>query len=101
MSHHVYTPITLVMNLEKYKSLTDAQRAAVDQAARAAVVSSRKYGEESDNKLVAEIKDLSKGGTAFNDIDVDAFKQAAEPIAKEIGKIAGEDFTVSVMTAIQ
>jgi tripartite ATP-independent transporter DctP family solute receptor len=101
MSRHVYTPITLVMNLDKYESLSDAQRQAVDQAARDAVVASRQYGEESDNQLVAEIKELSKGNTAFNDIDVDAFKQAAEPIAKEIGKIAGEDFTVSVMTAIE
>ena len=37
LSRHVYTPITFVMNLRKYQSLTDAQRAAVDRAALRAV----------------------------------------------------------------
>ncbi|MCB1715469.1 MAG: TRAP transporter substrate-binding protein [Candidatus Competibacteraceae bacterium] len=101
VSHHVYTPITFVMNLAKYQSLTDAQRTAVDQAAREAVLASRAYGEESDNKLVAEIKELAKGQTAFNEIDLVAFKKAAKPIAVEIGKVAGEEFTASVMAAVE
>jgi tripartite ATP-independent transporter DctP family solute receptor len=100
MSRHVYTPITFVMNLAKYQSLSDEQRAAVDQAAREAVQASRQYGEENDNKLVAEIKELAKDQVAFNDIDSAAFKQAAGPIAVEIGKIAGEDFTAAFMAAI-
>ena len=101
MSNHVYTPITFVMNLKRYNSLTDAQRAAVDKAARAAVKASRQYGVDNDNKLVAEIKELSKGKVEFNDIDVAAFKAAAKPIAAEIGKIAGEEFTAKVMSAVQ
>ncbi len=101
MSNHVYTPITFVMNLKRYNSLTGAQRAAVDKAARAAVIASRQYGVDNDNNLVAEIKKLSKGNVKFNDIDVTAFKAAAKPIAGEIGKIAGESFTMKVMSAVQ
>lgn len=101
MSRHVYTPITFVMNLDKYRSLTDSQRAAVDRAARKAAIASRQYGAENDDKLVAEIKELSKGKVAFNDIDLVAFKAASKPIAVEIGKVAGEDFTAKVMSAIQ
>jgi len=101
MSNHVYTPITFVMNLKRYNSLTDAQRAAVDKAARAAALASRQYGVDNDNKLVAEIRELSKGKLKFNDIDVAAFKKAAKPIASEIGKIAGEEFTAKVMSAVQ
>lgn len=101
MSRHVYTPITFVMNLDKYRSLTDEQRAAVDRAARKAVLASRQYGADNDAKLVAEIKELSKGKVAFNDIDAAAFRKAADPIAVEIGKVAGEDFTATVMTAVQ
>ncbi|MFQ5760612.1 MAG: hypothetical protein ACE5HM_06530, partial [Acidiferrobacterales bacterium] len=52
-------------------------------------------------KLVDEIKKLSKGKVKFNDIDAAAFQKAAKPIAKAIGKVAGEDFTASVMAAIQ
>lgn len=101
MSRHVYTPITFVMNLRKYNSLTSEQKRAVDRAARNAVLASRKYGEENDTKLVDEIKKLSKGKVEFNDINAKSFQDAAKPIAKEIGKIAGEDFTASVMTAVQ
>ena len=101
MSRHVYTPITFVMNLEKYQSLSDEQRAAVDSAARKAVLSSRQYGTDSDAKLVAEIEELAQGKVAFNEIDGAAFQKAAEPIAVEIGKVAGEDFTASVMTAVK
>ena len=101
MSNHVYTPITFVMNLDRYNSLTDSQRAAVDRAARKAAIASRQYGADNDAKLVAEIKELSKGKVSFNDIDLVAFKAASKPIAAEIGKVAGEDFTAKVMATIK
>lgn len=100
MSSHVYTPITLVMNLKRYNSLTDEQRSAVLRAAAKAATASRQYGADNDAKLLDEIKTLSKGKVEFNDIDSAAFKAAARPIAKEIAKIAGEDFTASVMAAV-
>ena len=100
ISRHVYTPITFVMNLRRYESLTDEQRAAVGRAARAAVLASRAYGTENDASLLAEITELAQGKVAFNDIDSAAFQEAAKPIAVEIGKVAGEEFTASVMAAI-
>ena len=101
ISRHVYTPITFVMNLARYEGLSDDQRAAVGRAARAAVLASREYGTQNDANLLAEITELAKGKVAFNDIDVAAFQAAAGPIAVEIGKVAGEEFTASVMAAIQ
>ena len=100
ISRHVYTPITFVMNLRRYDSLSDDQRAAVGRAARAAVLASRAYGTENDANLLAEITELAQGKVAFNEIDVAAFQAAAQPIAVEIGKVAGEEFTASVMAAI-
>lgn len=101
ISRHVYTPITFVMNLARYEGLSEDQRAAVGRAARAAVLASREYGMQNDANLLAEITELAKGKVAFNDIDVAAFQAAAKPIAVEIGKVAGEEFTASVMAAIQ
>ncbi len=101
LSRHVYTPITFVMNLRKYQSLTDAQRGAVDRAALRAVGASRQYGTDNDARLIGEIKALSKGKTAFNEIDSAAFQAAAVPIAKEIAKVAGEDFTNSVLAVLK
>jgi TRAP-type C4-dicarboxylate transport system substrate-binding protein len=100
MSHHVYTPITFVMNAAKYDSLTPDQKAAVDRAASKAVVSSRQYGTDNDAQLLEEIKQLAAGKVEFNEIDSAAFQAAAEPIATEIAKVAGEDFTASVMAVV-
>jgi tripartite ATP-independent transporter DctP family solute receptor len=98
ISRHVYTPITFVMNQERYESLTPDQRAKVDMAARTAVMKSRQYGADNDARLEQEIRELAPT-VAFNDIDSAAFKEAAGPIAKKIGEIAGTDFTAKFLAA--
>ena len=98
-SRHVYTPITFVMNLKRYNSLTAEQKEQVHSAARTSVMQSRQYGADYDARLEKEIIELSKGQVQFNDIDSAAFKKAAVPIAKEIGKIAGEDFAAKFVAA--
>jgi tripartite ATP-independent transporter DctP family solute receptor len=97
-SRHVYTPITFVMNLDRYNSLTPEQKASVDKAARKAVELSRQYGADNDESLEKEIRELAPN-VQFNDIDQAAFKAAAGPIAEAIGKIAGEDFTAKFVAA--
>jgi TRAP-type transport system periplasmic protein len=100
MSNHVYTPVTLVMNLRRYESLTDDERAAVDRAAARAVEASRRYGEENDAKLIEEIQELSGGSMEFNDIDLAAFKAASEEIVPVIAAAAGQEFTDKVLGAV-
>ncbi len=102
LSRHVYTPITFVMNLKKYNSLTDAQRTAVDRAALRAEGASRQYGTDNDANLLGAIKTASKGKVAFNEIDSAAFQAAAAPIAKEISKLVGDEaFVNAVLDAIK
>jgi tripartite ATP-independent transporter DctP family solute receptor len=98
-SRHVYTPITFVMNLKRYNALTDLQKEQVQNAARTAVIMSRQYGADNDARLEKEIVELSKGGVEFNDIDSEAFKAASVPVAREIGKIGGEEFTARFVEA--
>ena len=98
MSRHVYTPITFVMNLKRYNSLTDAQREQVHAAARTAVSSSRQYGADNDAELVSAIKARSPE-VKFNEIDPASFVEIAKEIAGEIGKIAGEEFTAGFVAA--
>ena len=98
VSRHVYTPITFVMNLERYNSLTPEQKAKVDAAARTAVAKSRQYGADNDTNLEKEIRDLAPN-VQFNDIDQAAFSAAAIPIAEKIGEIAGKDFTAKFVAA--
>ena len=98
LSRHVYTPITFVMNLRRYESLTPEQRAKVDAAARKAVEMSRQYGATNDATLEAEIREKAPE-VQFNDIDSKAFKKAAVPIAEKIGEIAGKDFAAKFVAA--
>ena len=98
LSRHVYTPITFVMNLKRYNSLTDEQREKVLAAAREAALSSRQYGTDNDVELVGVVKSRSPD-VQFNEIDSAAFVEVAKEIAAEIGKIAGEEFTASFVAA--
>ncbi len=98
LSRHVYTPITLVMNLRRYESLTDEQRDAVDAAARVAVESSRAYGAENDASLEAVIRERSPD-VQFNEIDGPSFKEIAGKIGATIGETAGAEFTARFVEA--
>ncbi|MCR9087735.1 MAG: TRAP transporter substrate-binding protein [Rhodobacteraceae bacterium] len=98
LSRHVYTPITFVMNLQRYESLTDEQRAAVDAAARAAVEASRAYGAENDASLEAVIRERSPD-VQFNEIDSASFQEVAKAIGENIGETAGPEFTARFVDA--
>jgi tripartite ATP-independent transporter DctP family solute receptor len=98
LSRHVYTPVTLVMNLKRYIALTDEQREQVNAAAHKAVIASREYGAANDAQLEEVIKTRSPT-LQFNEIDSPAFAEIAKNISVEIGKIAGEDFTARFVAA--
>jgi TRAP-type transport system periplasmic protein len=95
LSSHVYTPITLAMNGARWDGLSDEHKAAIERAARAAVEHSREYGANNDATLLDE---LSKS-MEVNEIDLEAFQEAARPIWDEIAPIAGEEFTKQVVEA--
>ena len=98
VSRHVYTPITFVMNLKRYNSLTADQKAKVNRAAKKAVQMSRDYGEKNDATLEAKIRKEAPN-VKFNKIDSVAFQAAAKPIAEKISEIAGKDFTAKFVAA--
>ena len=62
VSRHVYTPITFVMNLKRYNSLTEDQKAKFNRAAKKAVQMSRDYGEKNDATLEEKIRKEAKQG---------------------------------------
>jgi tripartite ATP-independent transporter DctP family solute receptor len=95
LSSHVYTPITLVMNGARWDGLSDEHKAAVQRAAQTAVEHSREFGANADATLLEELSQSMQ----VNEIDIDAFQEAAKPIWDEIAPIAGEEFTQQVIEA--
>jgi tripartite ATP-independent transporter DctP family solute receptor len=99
LSNHVYTPVTLVMNGDKYDSLTPEQQQAVKAAALEAAQYTRGLGAEADVKLLEQIK--TEGKVEVNEIDLAAFQEASKPVWTAIGEIAGQEFTDKVVSAAQ
>jgi TRAP-type transport system periplasmic protein len=96
LSSHVYTPVTLAMNGQRWDSLSDEQKAAVERAAAKAVQHSRQFGADNDATLLDELsKDMQ-----VNEIDIQAFQEAAKPIWEKIAPVAGEDFTSAVIEQV-
>jgi TRAP-type transport system periplasmic protein len=96
LSSHVYSPVTLVMNARKYDSLTDDQKEAVKRAAQEAAEYTRGLGTEADATLLDELaQDME-----VNEIDLDAFRAASEPVWQEIGAMAGGEFAARVIEAV-
>jgi tripartite ATP-independent transporter DctP family solute receptor len=95
MSGHVYSPVTLVMNGAKYDSLTPEQQEAVKAAAQEAAEYTRQLGTEADATLLTELEATMQ----VNEIDLEAFKAASEPIWEQVGAMAGSDFAASVIEA--
>lgn len=81
LTQHVYTPYFMVMNLDKYNSLTAVQKDAIMKAAKASIdyqrSQSQKYEGEITKKLIA-------GGTVVTEIS-DAEKAVWKKVAKDAG----------------
>jgi len=80
LSNHVYTPVTLLMNGNKFDSLSDEHKEAVLQAARAAAEFSYEQGRIADDEVMAQLRETM----TVNEIDYAAFQEAARPVWDEI-----------------
>ena len=65
LTQHVYTPYIVCMNLDKYNSLSDAQRAAFDKAFREATVFQRKRSQDLEKEILVS---LNKFGTVVTEL---------------------------------
>ena len=94
MSNHVYTPVTFVMNGQKFDSLTPEQQEAVKRAAQQAAEHTRQLGAEADEKLLAQLREGGKN--EVNQVDLAAFQAASEPVYAAIAEAAGPELTQRV-----
>ncbi|MFV0333506.1 MAG: DctP family TRAP transporter solute-binding subunit [Tropicimonas sp.] len=57
LTQHVYTPYVVFMNLEKYNSLSDEQRAALDEVMKQATAYQRNRSQELEAEILASFAD--------------------------------------------
>jgi TRAP-type transport system periplasmic protein len=99
MSNHVYTPVTFVMNGEKFDSLSEEQQALVKRAALEAAQYTRELGAKADQDYLVMLKESDRN--EVNEIDLAAFQAASEPVYAAIAEEAGEELTQQIRAAAQ
>ena len=87
LTSHVYSPALLLMSPNVWNKLTEADKKAFMEAAKAAVVANRKRVNDDENKGIATIK--AAGVNVVEKVDVAKFQKAVAPAydiyAKEFG----------------
>jgi tripartite ATP-independent transporter DctP family solute receptor len=99
MSNHVYTPVTFVMNGEKFDSLSEEQQALVKRAALEAAHYTRELGAKADKDYLVMLQESDRN--EVNEIDLAAFQAASEPVYTAIAEEAGEELTQEIRAAAQ
>ena len=99
MSNHVYTPVTFVMNGEKFDSLSEEQKALVKRAALEAAQYTRELGAKADQDYLVMLQESDRN--EVNEIDLAAFQAASEPVYVAIAEEAGAELTQQIRAAAQ
>lgn len=98
LTNHIYTPITLVMNGQRFDALSPEMKEMVMAAARKAVEVTRAVSDQSDETLVAEFE---AAGVTVTRPDIAAFREAAAPIREKIAEVVTPEFMTQVEAALQ
>lgn len=86
ISNHVYTPGWICMNLGLYNSLSDAQRAVIDEAGALTSQHVREAGADADKTNLQACKDH---GMTVTEADVEAFRAIVIPLWDEFAEDVG------------
>ncbi|KAB0587366.1 TRAP transporter substrate-binding protein [Comamonas kerstersii] len=88
LTSHVYAPVVLVLSPSFWGSLTDAQKAAFTEGAKAGGQASRAFVDDVEAKGVEMAK--SNGMQVVENVDAAAFRAALEPAYKQYAKKFGQ-----------
>lgn len=97
LSQHAYSALAMVMNLEKFESLTDDEQAVLLEAAADVVAFQRAGNEAAEEKqiefLISEVMEVNR------DVDSAAFQEAAKPVWENFIKENGNDMIDAILAA--
>lgn len=92
ITNHVYTPAGLLMNMDKWNSLTEEQQDIIIEAAEAGRDVNRKLNEEYDETLIEELREKGMEVNVIDDLTPfqDVTKGVWELLIDELGEEAEE-----------
>lgn len=83
LTNSVFTAGPIIISKRRLESLSEAQQAAVRAAALEAAKFQRNLAEEEEKKVLAR---LAEAGVMFNDVDMESFRKAVEPVWQKYGE---------------
>lgn len=89
LSAHIFTPLIIMINGDTYKGLKPAERAALQAAAHAATVATRKAVLENEKSIIAGFR--KNGINVTEKVDREAFVAALAPLQPEWERRFGAD----------
>ena len=95
LSNHVFTPTVIMISKLHWDGWPSDVQTAIMEASEAAMAFSHEQSAANESKLRAAMEEYS----AFNDIDADAFREAAKPLYAEIEEKVGKDLWAKVLAA--
>lgn len=100
LTRHSYTSTFVFMNSDKYNSLSDAQKAAIDKANEAATAASKTAAEKADAEYMQMLTDA--GMTIYEPTaqEFDQFKEAASSCWGQAEEIMGKERYDALMKAL-
>ena len=95
LSNHVFTPSVFMFSKLHWDSWPSEVQTAITEASVVAMAFSHEQSAANESSLRALMEEHS----AFNDIDADAFREAAMPLYAEIEKKVGKELWAKVLAA--
>lgn len=80
MTQHVYTPFIVAMNLDKYNSLTDEQRAAIDKAAEESTIAQREASHQIDEEILTKWENEGITVVEMSDTEKQVFRDKVDEV---------------------
>lgn len=98
LSSHIYSPIYMCINLDLYNSLSDAQKAVLEEAGDLTTKYAWEAGAQSDEEKLQICIDK---GMEINNVDTNSFREILLPLWDEFADIAGgAEFVNKVKAAL-
>lgn len=99
MTHHAYSPLLMVMNLQSFERLTPEQQEIVQQAADDATEMQRSRSVEQIEEMISDLE--SEGMQVNRDVNVEAFREAVQPVWQSYTDENGEEMVNRIQQAAQ
>lgn len=97
LSQHAYSALTIVMNLDRFNSLTPDEQKVIVEAAAEAVAFQRAANQEAEEEKITFLE--GEGMVVNRDVDSAAFQEAAKPVWENFKKENGDVLINAILEA--